>query len=34
MLSQQIKEIVVPILTQKMRSLDAQINQQVLPHIE
>lgn len=34
LLSQQIKEVVVPILTQKMRSLDSQVSQQILPQLE
>lgn len=34
LLAQQIREICVPILTQKMRSLDSTINQSVLPRVE
>lgn len=34
LLTQAIKEIVVPILTQKMRSLDAQVKEQIVPQLE
>ena len=34
MIMQQMKEIIVPLMTKKMRTLDDQVNEVILPRVE